>query len=372
MIVVTALFGRLWCGWACPVGAAQDAIALIRKPKPQSRTIATYTRFGVLTATLLGLATGSTLLYILEPNTQLLRSLLAVFERFSTEEPTVPLSGSALLTLLVALSAWRRRFFCRYICPSGAILSLISLRAIFRVRINPSACKSCSACQRHCPTGAIKNGRVSQQACIACLECVAACPHNALSYAFKKGVRQISPITVAQRRRFLTMLAYGIIGGLLLGLLRPRTKLPRPPTAKKTLPAACIHCMACVAACPNRIIVPGPDMTPFLDFTKGNCEYRCLACGDVCPTEAINFKNLKQKWQTPIGVARIDHNLCLAHSGRGPCMGCQEVCPAEPENAIEAIKTEWGWEAPRVRESLCVGCGTCAFNCPADAIEVVP
>ena len=53
-------------------------------------------------------------------------------------------------------------------------------------------------------------------------------------------------------------------------------------------------------------------------------------------------------------------------------MGCQEVCPAEPENAIKGVKTRFGWEAPEVVAERCVGCGTCVFNCPADAVVVLP
>lgn len=356
----------------CPVGAAQDIFSSFRKNTPQSHKTATYTRFALLTATLLGIATGSSILHILEPNTQLIRSSLWAWQQIYTKTPSIPLITVLILFGVVSLSLWRRRFFCRYICPSGALLSIISLRAAFRIRINPQTCKSCQTCRHICPTGAITDKGVSQEPCIVCFECVSACPHNAISYRRLKGVRYVRDITQKERRKFIAMLVSGLVAALTLNLLRPKHKQPRPPSAKRTLPQSCIHCMACVVVCPNGVIVPSPDLTPILDFTNGNCEYRCLACGNVCPTSAIKFANIKQKWQTPIGVAKIDEELCLAHSGKGPCMGCQEVCPAEPENAIKSLETPWGWKAPKVEERVCVGCGTCVFNCPVKAIEVVP
>ena len=372
MAVLTALFGRLWCGWACPLGLAQDIIARLRKHRPQRCETANRVRFAILTAVLMALLLGSSLPFLVEPNTQLVRFATKAVSLLMRRSVSVSLAALLLPLIWVLLALVRPRFFCRFICPSGAVLSILSLHAPFRVRLTQNRCTECNACGSVCPTGAITNGRVSQSACINCFACIEVCPQGALWFGAVKGRQQVAPITLQQRRRILRTLLVGIAAGLLPSILRRKSPVLRPPTAKNTIPQACIHCFLCVAVCPNGVIVVGADLSPQLDFTAGNCEFRCTACGSVCPTGAINFQNIAQKWRTPVGKARINKEVCFAHNGSGPCMGCYEVCPAEPESAIVGVRTEFGWEAPEVVAERCVGCGTCVFNCPANAITVLP
>ena len=217
LIILTAVFGRLWCGFACPLGAAQDAFAalkslLLRRGRARApRRVALgrgpqYVRYGVLAFLLLLLALGFNVVGLLEPNTMTLRAALAAASRLSPPEgraPPVPLPPLVVFAAVAALALVRPRLFCRYVCPSGAVLSLLSLRAPFRVRVAEN-CRNCGACSAVCPTAAVgTGGTVSQDACVVCLRCVAACGPGALRYGPGASGRMVGPVTIKERRRFV-------------------------------------------------------------------------------------------------------------------------------------------------------------------------
>jgi len=160
---------------------------------------------------------------------------------------------------------------------------------------------------------------------------------------------------------------------------RSRVYWSSPPGAEETaLLKACIRCGACLRVCPTHGLQPSlfesgweGVATPILVPRLGPCEYSCNACGQVCPTGAIPFLLLDRKQQQPIGKAYIDRSLCIAWSGRGPCIVCEEMCPL-PHKAIKleemAIEKEKGLEialqVPVVNHNLCIGCGLCENKCP--------
>ena len=324
-----------------------------------------------------------------------------------------------LFLSVIALNALADRFWCRYLCPLGALLGLLSKAALLRPVIG-AACPSCSGCAGACRLGAIDaEGKTAQvepgdagaaaseaspgpvyevvtSECTMCLDCLVACPaHESMRVGLQAPAgpwRGYDP----GRRQFLTATAAGAGSVLLLGAgwwnkLQP-PRLIRPPGvhSEGAFLSSCVRCGACMNVCPTSGLQPALDeaglaglWTPQLKPRMGYCAWQCTSCGQVCPTGAIPRLHLSTKRRDVIGTAVIDRNRCLPWSQGKSCVVCQEVCPV-PKNAIELtggklVTTPDGLAEylvyPNVRADRCVGCGFCEFSCPVSgeaAIEVRP
>ncbi len=175
--VTTLLFGRVYCGWLCPFGAVEEFLGRLRRPKlrisestdPRARALKYWVLWGVL---ILSLLLGS--------------SALTNYEPFAT---LFNLAGRSINWILVAVvlgcALVMFRFWCRYFCPVGAILALVSRVSLLKLRAK-EACPECRICVDVCPVGAIvregKQGvRIDAGECIQCNECVVACPRGILT-----------------------------------------------------------------------------------------------------------------------------------------------------------------------------------------------
>ena len=421
IVALTLLFGRAWCGWLCPLGTLIDICAPRRKPRPPDehrapaetwRGIKHALLLAVLGAALLGNLT----LLILDPLTLLFRALVAgvwpALDRLVAAAETalyaVPeLRGAvesfdaaarpalfpvnplyyrdawlfvAVLAGVLALNWIVPRFWCRYLCPLGGLLGLLSKVAIVRRRVNMPACNACGACARVCPTATIRaiDHASDPGECTVCMECVAACPRGGNEFAAGLG-----PITWESydpgRRQALLAIGAGLAGAAVLrsdmAAGRDHPHLLRPPGARENaLLDKCIRCGVCMRACPTGGLQPALAeaglegfWTPVLVPRLGYCDYSCNACGQACPVEAIPPLALDDKRTRVIGAAYIDQNRCLAWSDRTPCIVCEEMCPL-PEKAIvlEPLPGASGEElmAPRVIRERCIGCGICEYKCP--------
>ncbi|MBC7321165.1 4Fe-4S binding protein [bacterium] len=172
--VTTLLFGRVYCGWVCPLGAVQELIHIdkynIRMSKNLDKYLR-YIRFIVLGVFLYLTITSSTYMWgKYEP-------FKALFN-FSGNRLTF-----ILLLITLGLSVFIERVFCRYICPMGGILSIISRFSIFGIKIDKNRCVSCQRCEKKCPVGAIedigKETIINRGECIDCLRCKDICSKGA-------------------------------------------------------------------------------------------------------------------------------------------------------------------------------------------------
>ncbi len=295
--------------------------------------------------------------------------------------PNLILGGVFLVIL--GLNLVRSRFWCRYLCPLGGGLALLSRFSVIRHRVDEGRCTSCRRCAAECPTGAIspqRNFAADAAECTACLVCVEECPAGAISFGFQPGVPHGFAFDQS-RRSFLTSASAATLGAVAVWALPffrwTKSRFVRPPgTDEEKLRRGCIRCGECVRVCPTGVIQPDYSeldglWAPVLDMRHGYCDYGCNACGQVCPTGAIARLSLEDKQRTVIGTAVIDRERWLPWAEDTPCIVCEEMCPV-PQKAIRLDRAggEKGARAsspvqrPRVVEDLCTGCGICEYKCP--------
>jgi MauM/NapG family ferredoxin protein len=286
----------------------------------------------------------------------------------------------ALLLGVLALNALADRFWCRYLCPLGALLGLLSKVALLRPVIG-SACISCAKCARVCRLAAIETEpayRIAPAECTVCLDCLAACPKDGMGFAWHWRPAPWAE-TDPTRRQVLTGLAAGTASVALLQTgvqaKQPDPHLLRPPGVEDEAQflSLCLRCSLCMAACPTSALQPAlleaglaGFWTPRLAPRLGYCDYGCNACGQVCPSKAIPQLALEEKRQAVMGLAAVDRNRCLPWAYNTPCIVCEEMCPV-PDKAIKLQREQVGeieLQKPYVVADLCIGCGICEQHCP--------
>jgi MauM/NapG family ferredoxin protein len=425
-IVLAVAFGRAWCGWICPMGTILDWTPSRRNRKnPEISPVWSQGKYFLLFAVVIGAALGGLALNVLDPITLLFRTIASVIlpglnwaiegteswlYGFQALRPAVDwvdgvlrgwllnsqpfyLANIALLVffaVVLGLNAVRSRFWCRYLCPLGALLALISRVAFIRHRVNTDKCISCRKCSSICPTGAIspeKDFSADMSECTVCLSCVEGCPTGAISFG-----RNRKPLFQQDRtrRRFLYSLGAAAVTAAFIrfipAIAKTTERQVRPPgSSEASLYSQCIRCGECMKVCPTGVIQPSPAAgetklwTPVLKTRPGYCDYSCNSCGIVCPTGAIANLSLDEKRKAVIGIAKIDQSRCITWAEGRDCIVCEEMCPV-PEKAIVLGGGGRGKGAgegrhPHVIEDLCIGCGICEYQCPVSgeaAIRVYP
>ena len=447
ILVPTIFLGRFFCGWVCPLGTLNHWVSEI-KPERNARKgkrllesnryksyqqIKYYIFFFVTGAALLGSLQAG----LLDPLPLLARSIgTAVLPMLHTgalamtsaarDTGIVPLAavasgiydaldlavlpyrqahfhGALLIgTLFGAILILNRvftRFWCRGLCPLGAMLGVFSRFAIFGLRKDKEACNECNRCLISCQGGddPIVGSKWRQSECHLCLNCQASCPEGALHFQFfpKQEDTRENPAGTSEvdvtRRKVVGSLAAGVAAVTLLRsgdafavnqspfLVRPPGSLPEESFLER-----CIRCGQCMRVCPNNALQPtlleaGFEglWTPYMIAKIGYCEPTCTLCGQVCPTGAIDELTLEEKVgddDTPpdrIGTAFFDRGRCLPWAMATPCIVCEEWCPVSPkaiylleETAIDGEGNEVRVQRPYMDPASCTGCGACEYACP--------
>jgi ferredoxin-type protein NapF len=397
LLIGTLVFGRFFCSVFCPLGIAQDMLALARRKTRACVPNVRMLRYALAALAIGFLVGGSTLVFrIFDPYTRYsaivasIRSIVADLTagRSTSESMPLILAGLFPLVILVAVALWKRRIYCVSVCPVGAVLGLLSRFSLFRICMKEN-CTGCGVCERRCPTGCIdsKAGVIDSERCVLCLQCLLRCHNGSIGYGRKRQVTAPADSLVISRRQFLVksvVVALGVtaLGAGLRGVIQSvasatepvRGRIVPPGGDPAIFPRKCTGCQACVASCPAGIIKR--SATGFgpvgLDYTENGCQYNCTACNTVCPTGALRPLKLREKQRTKIGAAAANPPDCRnVKDGIPPCTLCEEICP---RHAIMIVPGPDGQVRPEVLSRACIGCGLCRAVCPVvpKAIEIRP
>jgi ferredoxin len=424
LLVLTVLFGRVYCSSVCPLGTIQDVVIRFSRRKSRRRWFRyrqpphklQYVVFAVML--LLALGGSMVLVDLLEPFSiagrivgGLLRPLvvtvnnaaaflLATIDVYVVSAIPAPSSEfgvlavpAVFLTAIVVLSYFRGRLFCNSLCPVGALLGVISKVAIFRIVIDESHCKDCGLCEKVCKAQCIDSGAksIDFEACVSCFNCLDVCPTVGLKYEGKHARQGSSPGDPVNegRRKFLQAASLPLAGSLTVsGLMGGRDTLTvaqgpahelRPVTPPgslglKRFSSLCTACHLCVSACPTQVLQPSlleygwsGVFQPHMDYAMGYCNYDCILCGEVCPSGAILPSEVEDKRLTQIGKARFVKDDCIVVTKKKDCAACAEHCPTK---AVHMVPYE-RLRLPEVNNDYCVGCGACQHACPVEPRQAI-
>jgi polyferredoxin len=424
LVAVTAVAGRVFCGWACPLGTLHNLAGTLRRRGGAQRVRGWFrAKYLLLVFLLAGSVAGIQLTGVFDPLSLLVRhlslgpypafnqganGLLDALYRLDLRPATWVAGGlsgllkktvlafqqphfaqGTLFTLLflaiLLLNLSERRFWCRYLCPLGALLGVIGRWARFRRSTAPE-CNDCGSCRRACQGGIDPAGQLGFDGseCLACMACTEACPKQAVSFGFQAGPAAGGPDL---GRRGLLLAGGAGLASVAASRATPvfdgnraQAGLIRPPGARDEpeFLARCVKCGECMKVCTTNGLQPtlleaGLEgiWSPMLVPAQGYCEFHCTLCGQVCPTGAIRALAPAEKAECRIGTAMFDRGRCLPHAHATPCIVCEEVCPT-PAKAIwfeeVAVKGRDGREVlikqPHVDLKLCIGCAICEAKCP--------
>ena len=417
-VVLTLLFGRIYCSTLCPMGVFQDIIAWFSKRTAKKKKRYRYSpgknilRLSVFGAVIISFLFGYTvLLGLLDPysaygrmathlfkpvyaaGNNLLEAVFTHFGNYTFYKEEIVISSlfsfvvAAVTFLVIGFLAWRNgRTFCNTICPVGTLLGFIGNYSLFKVRIDKEKCNACGLCGFSCKASCLnsKEHAIDYSRCVDCFNCMEACNRNALTFTprFRKKEKTQSDeqVNTSRRKFFLTGLTTAVAAsGLSSGINGKRLsdgKIDRrqtpiaPPGAGShdRLLRHCTSCHLCIAKCPSRVLKPafleyglGGMMQPMMSFERGFCNEKCTLCSNVCPTGALRPLTKEEKLRTQPGRVIFNKDICVVTTNETNCGACSEHCPTQ---AVKMIPYKDGVTIPSIDVSLCIGCGGCEYICP--------
>lgn len=421
ILAVCVLIPRGFCGYVCPLGTLIDLFDWsIGKRVTRLRLPAdgwwVHLKYYLLLGTMIAAMFGVLISGFVAAIPVITRAFLFIFEPLQTglfrgwhlvPPPNAGHAVSLVLFLAVlGLGFFQPRFWCKYVCPSGAVFSLGNLFRVSERKVE-SSCINCNKCVEICPFDAIKPDFTTRTTdCTLCQTCGGVCPTHAIKFVERWNFVELKVVndpptheTALGRRGFFSLAAgtaAAVVGGagLAIGTKAWGANLHdenawrpvRPPGSvpEREFLQMCIRCGECFKACPNNVLQPlGFEQgleglwTPAVKADWSGCESSCNACGQVCPTGAIRALPLEEKKVARMGLAIVNQKTCLPLANREACQLCVDECNAAGYRAIEfrQVHTQTddagqpldgtGFLAPLVLSEKCVGCGLCQTRCYA-------
>jgi polyferredoxin len=422
VLLLTVLFGRVYCSFICPLGVFQDVISFFtRKMQKKHRykyaKPSNWIRYSILGLTIISVLSGYfVVLYLVEPYSVFGRMASDIFRpacmlinngiawvlmkfnifvvipvQIKYVALSVALFPIFMLALVVMLSILRGRLYCNSICPVGSFLGLLSKISVFRPVINKTSCTQCAQCAFVCKAQCIdvKNQIVDESRCVGCFNCLNVCANSSVKYKLflKKRHKGQQPETDTSKRKFIvsSILLTGVFAGFSKKIIasensdeegkslvkNDKKNVCSPPgsVSHDHFNKYCTACHLCVTGCPNKVLQPSMFeygvtgmLQPYLDPRKGFCNFDCTHCGEVCPTGAIIPLTHEEKITTQMGIAHFQIKNCIVYLDETDCGSCAEHCPTQ---AVHMVDYKDGLFIPEVTTNICVGCGACEYACPA-------
>lgn len=409
ILVGTLILGRFFCSWICPLGILNQWIShLFNKRRPVDdyrvnayRTVYRLKYYILAVLVVLGLF-GSLQTGLLDPISFVMRSfILSIFPAFHYWSGGLYLKqplfyGGILIAVIFLLMLFANRFitrfWCRVICPLGALLGVFSSVSLLRIRRDVGKCTDCQKCLQFCHGGCDPHTSLRITECTVCMNCIESCPEDAIHYGLSREESSVhQPLDINRRRLIETAVAGVILFPIMRSVVNaetvPQYRVIRPPGSidEKDFLRRCIKCGECMRVCPTNVIQPAlleagfeGLWTPILLNKIGYCEFNCVLCSQVCPTGAIvpltvEKKIGKKPYESPVklGTAFYDRGRCLPWAMNIECIVCEEVCPTSPKaiwfETVEIQPREGKkrlLKRPLLDPKLCVGCGICENKCP--------
>ena len=400
ILLITILFGRIYCSFLCPLGTFQDVLIGLRsqfiwkgsakKPQFRYRKPLNWIRYPILGINLLAFIPGYIIIInLFDPYStygkiisKLLRPLYIglhngmtyFFERFDIYNfhpvrlngPVWTAFGFAILVLsiLIWMTFKKGRLYCNSVCPVGSLLALVSKISIYRIHLDETKCTKCGRCAAVCKAGCIdiRKKNVDFSRCVGCLNCLTPCLDDAIHFApVWTKIQNSGNVTDFDKRKFLKESAL-LIGGTLL--------LPKIIKAQIEAPKEIIPGTASV----NRKIPVTPPGSIGLKHFNEKCT-ACYICVSQCPTQVLQ-PSLFQYGLKGLFQPRMDYIKSYCNY---ECKICGEICPTgaiNPMTLDEKKLTQLG-QSKFVKEDCIVytrktDCGACSEHCPTKAVNMVP
>jgi ferredoxin len=423
ILVLTLLFGRVYCSTICPLGILQDVVIHIEKRINKHRWFKFKKPFYAVHYILLivlsiaALSGSIVVLNLLEPFSNygrilsnlanpllvlLNNSTAYIFELFNLLIiPRIPLlhvdTASIILTfiffvLIVYLSYYHGRLFCNLLCPAGALLGILSRFSLYKIVIDESNCNECGLCEKICKANCIESDskKIDFAACVGCFNCIHKCKPLGISYKRRwKSSSVIKNGFDAGRRKILESSIIPVLGLLLPKIERKdpieenkgdfydSLKNPISPPGSISIghfTNFCTACHLCVSSCPTQVLYPSTFeygiaglFQPRMNYLASYCNYDCVLCSQICPTGAILPMDSNSKKLLQIGQAHFEKKDCIVITRNRDCGACSEHCPTKAVYMIPFGEIF----LPEVNDELCIGCGACEYACPAEPSKAI-
>lgn len=404
LIMLTLLFGRIYCSVICPLGIYQDIVSFFSSKRKKKSNRFSYSpakswiRYSVVAIFVIAIIAGiSAIVSILDPYgaygriasgffTPIYRlgnNLLALIaERIDsyTFYPTevwikswITFSIAVVTILAIGILAWRHgRTYCNTICPVGTILGLLSRFSLFRMTIIEDKCTKCRACERGCKASCInaKEMDIDLSRCVTCFNCIEKCKFGAMKYApVKLGKRKENHETSIIESTSNTDNTKGFSRRNLLTVLGTIAVARTVKAQQLQVDGGLAEIEDKKQPDRNTSIVPPGALS--VNNMKDHCT-ACQLCVSSCPNNILSpSANLSTFMQPEISYER---GYC-----RPECVECSAVCPAgaiKPITTADKSAISIG-HAVWIQENCVVNtdelpCTACERHCPTNAITLVP
>lgn len=433
ILLLTFVFGRLYCSVICPLGVFQDIIIAIRRFRDKlamKRFASKMKKLKARGEKLSGAGKVHTCSFSFRKENRLARAfflvvaiagaitslqfLLAMLSPYSAYGRMVHtvvglaegqsiapalIAVSSVTLVVVAVLAWMYgRAYCNNICPVGTVLSLVSRFSLLRPVIDESKCVSCKRCVKKCKSSCIDGDahKIDMSRCVVCLDCIDNCSEGAIRYKFVgfgsgRKPKAAEPLEPADKSR-RTFLTTTVVAGTALAAQAQNKRLDGglatvidkqvPERRERLVPPGalgvghfydrCTACQLCVSNCPNGVLRPSTDLEHFLQPMMGYEKGYCRPECTVCSSLCPDGAILpvKKEEKLLVKIGTARVDFDLCLAYKGEAK-CGSCARHCPSGAIRMVDDENGRRMPVVNEEQCIGCGACEYLCPSRPISAI-